>query len=103
MSHHFQVFQVPASIFSSMNTKKLSINSLLNPHECFVGSNHAQNQSSQPSSTFQFGPSGYHLRTASSDDDPHQIRPLSGAHTSSVDWHNCGHPDASRAGMLLIS
>lgn len=65
-------------------TKKPSINSLLNPQESLVhpvGTNHGQNQSNQP--MFQYGPvPSYHLRAASWDpvDDPHKLRPLSGAH-----------------------
>ena len=86
---------------SSMNalqdpTKKPSINSLLNPQESLAhpgGTNHAQNQSNQSSSMFQYGsvPS-YHLRAASwdPDDDPHKLRPLNGVHD--VDSQYQQHP-----------
>ena len=86
---------------SSMNalqdpTKKPSINSLLNPQETFVhpvNPNHAQNQSNEASSMFQYGtvPS-YHLRAASwdPDDDPHKLRPLNGAHDVDRQYHQ--HP-----------
>ena len=76
---HPSSFQLSSSMNTLQDpTKKLLINSLLNPQESLVhpvGTNHNQNQSSQMSSMFQYDsvPS-YHLRAASRDpdDDPHK-------------------------------